>query len=66
MLGENPNAPLAVIPSVADRLPPVQVILPASAEAAMAPQLPVETAVAIEPRPAVSPIQNAQQGSRKR
>ena len=46
--------------SAADRVPPVRVILPASAETAMPPQ-PLAETVAPEPSPTVTPVKEAQQ-----
>ena len=48
-------------PSLAARLPPARVILPASADAAAPPQPPVETVTAPEPPPPVTPVKQAQQ-----
>ena len=61
MLAKTTMEPSASSQSVSDRLPRARVILPAPAEAAMPPQLPVGTFAAPEPPPPVTPVKEAQQ-----
>jgi type IV secretory pathway VirB10-like protein len=66
MLAKTAMEPSASSHSIADQLPPVRVILPASAEAAMPPpQPPVEPAAAPEPSPPVMAAKEAQQAFEK-
>lgn len=52
-------------PSLATRLPPARVILPASAEAVVPPQPLVETVAAPDPSPLVTPVKQAQQAQKR-
>jgi type IV secretory pathway VirB10-like protein len=52
-------------PSLAARLPPARVILPASAEAAAQPQPLVETPAAPDPPPPVTPVKQVQQAQER-
>lgn len=65
MLAKTAMEPSASSRSIADQLPPVRVILPASAEAAMPPQPPAEPAAAPEPSPPVMAAKEAQQAFEK-
>ncbi|MCK1516103.1 hypothetical protein IVB22_26885 [Bradyrhizobium sp. 190] len=65
MLAKTAMEPSASSRPIADQLPPVRVILPASAEAAMPPQPPVEPAAAPEPSPPVMAAKDAQQDFEK-
>jgi outer membrane biosynthesis protein TonB len=64
ILAKTAMEPSASSRSVADQPPPVRVILPASAEAAMPPQPPVEPAAAPEPAPPVA-VKETQQALEK-
>jgi hypothetical protein len=67
MLAKTSMEPTAPSRPVADRLPPVRVILPASAEAATPPEVPVRTVTAPEPPPQpVTPPQEQQAAERDR
>ncbi len=61
MLAKTTMEPPAPSTSVAGRVPPARVILPASAEATMPPQPLRETVAAPEPPSPVTPIKQAQQ-----
>jgi type IV secretory pathway VirB10-like protein len=65
MVAKTAMEPSASSHSIADQLPPVRVILPASAEAAMPPQPPVEPAAAPEPSPSVMTVKETQQALEK-